>query len=84
VPAGARGTLLVTASARLQSGLDFEQSLPTAGARLVVLDARYVWSGSSGAAIIPFARVQAGTLEQGATSTSARGLSVGLSLGAVR
>ncbi|MCU0647006.1 MAG: hypothetical protein MUF00_03385 [Gemmatimonadaceae bacterium] len=83
-PVATRGTLLVTVSARLQSGLDFEATLPTAAARLGVLDVRYAWRSAGGASLAPFVRLQAGTIEQGTQSTSATGLSLGLSLGALR
>jgi hypothetical protein len=84
IGAGAHGMFLTSVSARLQSGLGFEAALPTAAARLVVVDLRYVWRDPDGLTIAPFARVQTGTIEQGTVSTGARGLSVGLSLGAAR
>ncbi|MCU0635192.1 MAG: hypothetical protein MUE41_09995 [Gemmatimonadaceae bacterium] len=83
-PFGPRATLLVTASARVQTGLDFEATLPTAAARLGLVEARYAWSSADGLALSPFVRVQAGTIEQGTQSTSATGVSLGLSLGGVR
>jgi hypothetical protein len=84
VGAGTHGVFVTSVSAKLQSGLGFEAALPSAAARLAVIDLRYVWRDPEGLAIAPFARVQMGTIEQGSVSTSARGLSVGLSLGAAR
>jgi hypothetical protein len=68
---------------RWQSGLDFEASLPTAGARLAQAELRWVPPAGAMTAV-PWVRVQAGQVTQGAGRTGATGLAAGLAIGGAR
>jgi hypothetical protein len=84
LPTGARGTVSLGLSGRLQTGLDFEAALATAAARLIVFDARFAQAANSGVSLSPWVRVQTGTIESGSVRSSATGFAVGLSLGVSR